>query len=107
MSQMGLLKKLISTLKLVNVLKQKNKVRPREARVLGRLLGCVPPLFNVIDIFVFRCYKGVDQTWMSLNYTPFLLLVKSKKRYGEGGDSRRGSCMLCLGMFACVSLLLV
>lgn len=45
-----------------------------------------PPLFNVIDFYVFRCYKGVDQTWMSLNYTPFLLLVKSKKRCGEGGE---------------------
>lgn len=58
--------------------------------------------------FVFKCYKGVDQTWMSLNYTPFLLLVKSKMANGEGGVRKsHGTGMLCLSVFACVSFRLV
>lgn len=53
--------------------------------------------------FLCKCYKGVDQTWMSLNYTPFLLLVKSKMTYGEGGVRKsRGTGMLCLSVFVCL-----
>lgn len=45
---------------------------------------------------------------MSLNYTPFLLLVKSKMTYGEGGVRKsHGTGMLCLSVFVCVSFLLV
>lgn len=42
---------------------------------------------------------------MSLNYAPFLLLVKSKMTYGEGGVRRsHGTGMLCLSVVVCVSL---
>lgn len=65
-----------------------------------------PPLLNVIDFFlcVFKCNKGVDQTWMSLNYTPFLLLVKSKMTYGEGGVGKESWYWYVVSQRVCMCL---
>lgn len=49
----------------------------------------------------FKCYKGAELTWMSLNYTLFLHLVKSKMKHG-GVWGRVMTIVCCVS--ACVCL---
>lgn len=85
---------------MVNVLKQNNLKLG-----VGRLKISPYTHFNVGFFFhVFKCYKGADQTWMSLNYTLFLHLVKSKMKHGGGRGEDVMTIVCCVSVWLCVCL---